>query len=295
MRSALSCVLYAPRHAAPRESLTPNGRAVLAVGLTAAVLPIGAAPALAVEPATVAPAAAAPAATAGMATVATVARATTTLKISAPSRAPRGSARVGVRLRADGHAVHNGYVRVERSTRSGWTFAGRLLTDRNGVGAASFHVAGTAKLRAAYTGTTTRTPTVSAVRTVRAAGRGASALRGRTVVGGYAGAVVLSEAARHVGAPYVYGADGPGAFDCSGFTRYVYARLGVNLPHNSEAQAAMTRTVSRSEARIGDLVHMPGHVGIYAGNGLMYDAPHTGAFVTLRRIFTSNYTIHRVV
>jgi cell wall-associated NlpC family hydrolase len=304
MSFALSCVLYAPRHAAPSPSLTPSGRQVLAVGLTAAVLPLGAAPALAVEPAVVAPAAVAPAAVAPAAVapvavvpvaVAKAARATTTLKISAPSSAPTGSARVGVRLQADGHAVRDGYVRVERSTGSGWAFAGRLLTDRNGVGAARFHVSGTASLRAAYTGTTTRSATVSAVRTVRAAARGASALHGRTVVGGFAGARVLSEAARHIGAPYVYGASGPSAFDCSGFTRYVYAKLGVSLPHNSEAQAAMTRTVSRSEARAGDLVHMPGHVGIYAGNGMMYDAPHSGARVTLRRIYTAGYTVHRVV
>lgn len=301
MRSALSCVLYTPRHAAPGPSLTPSGRQVLAVGVAAAVLPLGAAPALAVEPVTTAGAAAAPAAalastaTTTAAAVRTVARAETSLRISAPRSAPRGSARVGVRLRADGHAVRDGYVRVERSTGAGWAFAGRLLTDRNGVGAASFRVSGTATLRAAYSGTSTRTPTVSAARTVHGASRGASALRGRGSVGGSTGAFVLSEAARHVGAPYVYGASGPRAFDCSGFTRYVYARLGVSLPHNSEAQAAMTRTVSRSAARAGDLVHMPGHVGIYAGNGLMYDAPHSGARVTLRRIYASNYTIHRVV
>jgi cell wall-associated NlpC family hydrolase len=107
----------------------------------------------------------------------------------------------------------------------------------------------------------------------------------------------VQEAARHKGAPYRYGATGPNAFDCSGFTRYVYARLGRSLPHSAREQEQVTRAVSKSAKRVGDLIfiqNVPGHVGIYAGNGKMWDAPHSGAYVSLRSIWTSDYTVGRV-
>ena len=55
-----------------------------------------------------------------------------------------------------------------------------------------------------------------------------------------------------------------------------------------------TRPVSKSAAQPGDLIFTPGHVGIYAGNGKMWDAPRSGKTVSLRSIWTSNYTIGRV-
>ena len=96
---------------------------------------------------------------------------------------------------------------------------------------------------------------------------------------------VVQEAARHAGKPYRYGAVGPNAFDCSGFTRYVFGRLGRSLPHNSAAQYSASRRIKRSELRVGDLVFNGDgrvhHVGIYAGNNTYWHSPHSGS--TVRR------------
>ncbi|MFG2952538.1 NlpC/P60 family protein [Streptomyces sp. NPDC048291] len=86
-----------------------------------------------------------------------------------------------------------------------------------------------------------------------------------------------------IGSPYVYGASGPSSFDCSGLTSWAYAQAGVTIPRTSEAQAnAGTRIYSASDLKVGDLVIFYGdyhHVGLYAGNGQVLHAPHTGAVV----------------
>ena len=89
------------------------------------------------------------------------------------------------------------------------------------------------------------------------------------------------------GVPYVWGGSTPAGFDCSGFTSYVYRAFGVNLPHSSGAQAGYGIPVSASDARPGDLVVMPGHVGIYVGNGMMVHAPAPGQCVKTQAIFAS--------
>lgn len=91
---------------------------------------------------------------------------------------------------------------------------------------------------------------------------------------------VLGYAKSFHGVPYVFGGSTPAGFDCSGFTSYVYRSFGISLPHSSAAQAGYGRAVSRSEAKPGDLVVMPGHVGIYAGNGMITHAPRPGQSVT---------------
>ncbi|MDQ1709436.1 MAG: hypothetical protein QOG49_821 [Frankiaceae bacterium] len=111
---------------------------------------------------------------------------------------------------------------------------------------------------------------------------------------------VLREAARHAGASYRYGAAGPAHFDCSGFTMFVFARFGVRLPHNAAAQAAVTRRIPAAQRRPGDLVftHSRGghvtHVGIYAGNGMMWHSPHTGSSVRLVPLYSRRVSYGRV-
>jgi cell wall-associated NlpC family hydrolase len=91
--------------------------------------------------------------------------------------------------------------------------------------------------------------------------------------------------ARHLlGIPYVYGGVSPqSGFDCSGFTRFVYAHFGITLPHYSGAQFEMGRRVSRSGLRPGDLLFFDGlgHVGMYVGRGLFIHAPHSGTRVSI--------------
>lgn len=99
---------------------------------------------------------------------------------------------------------------------------------------------------------------------------------------GRAGAAV-SFAMAQLGKPYVFGAAGPSAFDCSGLTMAAWAQAGAYLPHASSQQYAMTSRVSTSDLMPGDLVFFYSdihHVGIYVGGGSMIHAPHTGAVVS---------------
>jgi cell wall-associated NlpC family hydrolase len=106
---------------------------------------------------------------------------------------------------------------------------------------------------------------------------------------------VMAVAARYVGTPYRYGGTTPAGFDCSGFVQYVFAQVGVSLPRSSGAQAAAAVRISRDQALPGDLVYMPGHIGIYAGGNLMYDSPTTGKSVSKREIFSSDFGFYRVL
>lgn len=107
---------------------------------------------------------------------------------------------------------------------------------------------------------------------------------------------VLGVAASLVGIPYVYGGSTPAGFDCSGFTQYVFGKVGISLGRTTYAQYAQTRAVSNAQP--GDLVFYggssPWHVGIYAGNGMMYDSPRTGKSTSLRPLFSGSYEFRRV-
>jgi cell wall-associated NlpC family hydrolase len=108
------------------------------------------------------------------------------------------------------------------------------------------------------------------------------------------GAAVMAIAARYAGIAYRYGGTTPAGFDCSGFTGYVMRQVGIDLPRTSGAQRAAKTRISRSEAVPGDLVFMPGHVGIYAGGGMMWDSPRTGEVISRRAIYSSSATYGRV-
>lgn len=97
---------------------------------------------------------------------------------------------------------------------------------------------------------------------------------------------VIAYARSQVGKRYVTGGLGSGGFDCSGLTKRAYAQAGINLPHSSRAQAARARTISRGQARAGDLVVGSGHVGIYMGNGMMIDAGNHRTGVIYRKLYS---------
>ncbi len=90
-------------------------------------------------------------------------------------------------------------------------------------------------------------------------------------------------ATRYLGVPYVWGGASPGGFDCSGLVMYVYAQLGISLPHYTVAQWNATIPISTSDLQPGDLVFFDGlgHVGIYLGGGQFIHAPHTGTVVQI--------------
>lgn len=107
------------------------------------------------------------------------------------------------------------------------------------------------------------------------------------------GSEVAKFALQFQGVPYVWGGTTTAGWDCSGFTSYVFRQFGVNLPHQSEAQRAFGTLVSNPEP--GDLMWMPGHVGIYIGNGMMVHAstPSTGTIISPTNFATFQY--YRIV
>ena len=103
---------------------------------------------------------------------------------------------------------------------------------------------------------------------------------------------VVSVARKYLGAPYVWGADGPNTFDCSGFTMFVYRQVGVSLPHSSRAQIGSGERVSRGDLQPGDLVFFGSpihHVGMYVGGGMYIHAPHTGDVVKISPLSRGDY------
>jgi peptidoglycan DL-endopeptidase CwlO len=105
---------------------------------------------------------------------------------------------------------------------------------------------------------------------------------------------VVSIAMRYLGTPYVWGGASPAGFDCSGLVMYVFAQVGVSLPHSSYAQYGMGSPVSRDQLQPGDLVFFDGlgHVGIYVGGGSFIHAPHTGDVVRISSLsgwYASSY------
>jgi len=98
---------------------------------------------------------------------------------------------------------------------------------------------------------------------------------------------VVHDALKFLGVPYVWGGATPSGFDCSGLVLYVYARYGVAFPHFAAYQAQMGTPVGVADLQPADLIFFGNpihHVVIYAGNGLVVQAPHTGDVVKVSRL-----------
>jgi hypothetical protein len=108
------------------------------------------------------------------------------------------------------------------------------------------------------------------------------------------GARAVSIAKKYLGVPYVWAGASPKGFDCSGFTMFVYAKLGIQMPHSSSDQWHMGFRLEKDQLKPGDLVFFhpgpggPGHVGIYVGNNSFIHAPHTGDVVKISKL-TGSY------
>jgi peptidoglycan DL-endopeptidase CwlO len=102
---------------------------------------------------------------------------------------------------------------------------------------------------------------------------------------------VVGIAMQYLGVPYVWGGASPGGFDCSGFSMYVYAQVGVSLPHHAASQFNYGVPVSRDQLEPGDLVFFNGlgHMGIYIGGDQFIHAPHTGDVVKISSLSDSWY------
>jgi cell wall-associated NlpC family hydrolase len=111
----------------------------------------------------------------------------------------------------------------------------------------------------------------------------------------------MNAALSKIGVPYVWGAVGPRAFDCSGLVMWAFKRVGISLPRTSAAQSRVGVPVAKSDLRPGDLVffYSPvSHVGMYIGNGMVVHASepgqpvkvtslaHAGPFHNARRLAT---------
>ncbi len=104
--------------------------------------------------------------------------------------------------------------------------------------------------------------------------------------------IALDVAKAQLTKPYVYAGAGPDVFDCSGLTMYAWAHAGVSMPHSAEMQYNSFPHVRIGRLEPGDLVFYGSpihHVGMYVGNGVMIEAPHTGAFVRYASIYRPDF------
>lgn len=111
------------------------------------------------------------------------------------------------------------------------------------------------------------------------------------------GQQVVNIAKQYIGTPYLYGGMSPYGFDCSGFVKYVYSQLGINLNRIAEDQAKNGYAVDRENLAPGDIICFSSasgssyisHVGIYVGDGKFIHSPRTGYTVTIESLNGTSY------
>lgn len=104
---------------------------------------------------------------------------------------------------------------------------------------------------------------------------------------------IVAYASNYLGRPYQWGGNGPDTFDCSGFTRYVYAHFGIDLPRIAADQQNVGTSVQRGQLQPGDLVffgYPAYHVGIYVGDNCYIHAPRTGDVVKISSLDRNDYS-----
>lgn len=141
-------------------------------------------------------------------------------------------------------------------------------------------------------GITLKTSELKTAKVIKAPSDGGDAVSRGTVS---KGTQVVNYAYKFLGKPYVYGAAGPNAFDCSGLTQYVFSKMGVDLSRTTYTQVGEGTKVNRSDLKPGDLVFFntegsTSHVGIYAGNGEFIHAPRTGKPVMVSSLSDGYYS-----
>ncbi|WP_245923352.1 C40 family peptidase [Paractinoplanes atraurantiacus] len=225
-----------------------------------------------------------------VATAKAAAKVKPTVRTSVSTRTLAWGAKVKVTARylnpTNGKAVTSGYVRLQALRNGKWQNWASGKVNKNGAVALYGQPKVSGSLRMVYLGTSTFAPQVGGRLSVKVVASGAK---------------VLAEAQKHTGALYLFGASGPSRFDCSGFTKYVYKKAaGKNLAHKANSQQSVGRSVSKGAKKAGDLIIFRNgsygyHAAIYAGNGYMYDSPHTGARVSKRKMISTNYVVRRLV
>ena len=103
---------------------------------------------------------------------------------------------------------------------------------------------------------------------------------------------VIEEAEKYLRIPYLWGGESPTGFDCSGLMQYVFNSQGINIPRTSQEQQSAATSINMSEIKPGDLIFNRAsdatHVGMYIGNDMYIQAPHTGDFIKISKLSTSN-------
>lgn len=196
-------------------------------------------------------------------------------------------------------------VRIVVANGPQWQEAATLQTDANGVATISTRLLSTTTVTAVFDGASALRPSTAGAATVTVKDppkptASTAQVIPSNVPGSSYGEKAVYLASLQKGKPYVYGATGPYSFDCSGLVQYVYKQLGKNLPRTAQQQYNATTRVPQAGKQPGDLIFFgsPGnitHVGIYAGSGYMWAAPQTGGVVSLRPIYSTTYSVGRVL
>ena len=205
----------------------------------------------------------------------------------------------------DGTPLVDEQVQIVTVDGPKWHVVNTLTTDNQGSATITARLLTTTTISAVFDGSSMLRPSVAGAATIDVSEqRTASSYLNTTIPtvipGSTIGDKAVYLASLQKGKPYVYGATGPYAFDCSGLVQYVFRQLGRNLPRTAEAQYEASVHVAQSAKQPGDLIFFgtPGsiyHVGIYAGGGMMWAAPQTGGVVSLRPIYSTTYHVGRIM